>query len=108
MLQHLRLLRERRRESRAYPQLGRYPPTLGPHQPQGIANVRVLDRTFNYNPAHARRLLSLFCEYPHIRFHLEIHPALLTPELRAHLAQMPHGLLHLEAAYKASDKKCSP
>lgn len=68
---------------------------------QGIANVRVLDRTFNYNPAHARRLLSLFCEYPHIRFHLEIHPALLTPELRAHLAQMPHGLLHLEAGIQS-------
>lgn len=68
---------------------------------QGIANVRVLDRTFNYNPAHARRLLSLFCEYPHIRFHLEIHPALLTPELRAHLAQMPRGLLHLEAGIQS-------
>ena len=44
----------------------------------GIKNVRVLDRTFNYNPRRAKELLRLFLEFhPDIRFHLEIHPCLL-------------------------------
>ena len=68
----------------------------------GIRDVRVLDRTFNYQPARARRLLLLFCSFhPHLRFHLEIHPALLTEELRALLAEMPAGLLHLEAGIQS-------
>ena len=40
----------------------------------GIKNVRVLDRTFNYNPRRAKELLQLFLEFnPDICFHLEIH-----------------------------------
>ena len=68
----------------------------------GIKNVRVLDRTFNYNPRRAKELLRLFLEYsPHIRFHLEIHPALLSDELKEELAQLPAGLLHLEAGIQS-------
>lgn len=68
----------------------------------GIQNVRVLDRTFNYNPHRANELLQLFLEfYPHIRFHLEIHPALLSTELKAALQQLPEGLLHLEAGIQS-------
>ena len=38
----------------------------------GIKNVRVLDRTFNYNPRRAKELLQLFLEFnPDICFHLE-------------------------------------
>lgn len=49
----------------------------------GIKNVRVLDRTFNYNPRRAKELLRLFLEFsPDICFHLEIHPALLSEELK--------------------------
>lgn len=71
------------------------------HQ-HGIRNVRVLDRTFNYNNRRALELLELFREYhPHIRFHLEIHPALLTEELRQELARLPQGLLHLEAGIQS-------
>lgn len=71
------------------------------HQ-QGIKDVRVLDRTFNFNPRRAKELLRLFLEfYPHIRFHLEIHPALLTEELKAELQQLPKGLLHLEAGIQS-------
>ena len=36
------------------------------HQ-HGIRNIRVLDRTFNYNNRHAKALLSLFQEFPDIR-----------------------------------------
>lgn len=68
----------------------------------GIRNVRVLDRTFNYNNRRAQEMLELFREYhPHIRFHLEIHPALLTDELRRELACLPQGLLHLEAGIQS-------
>ena len=69
---------------------------------QGIRDVRILDRTFNYHPRHAIALLHLFAEYhPHLRFHLEIHPALLPQSVRDVLATMPHGQLHLEAGIQS-------
>lgn len=67
----------------------------------GIRNIRVLDRTFNYNSRHAHGLLDLFREYPDICFHLEIHPALLTEELKQSIASMPAGNLHLEAGIQS-------
>ena len=68
----------------------------------GIKNVRVLDRTLNYNPRRAKELLRLFLEFhPDIRFHLEIHPALLSEELKEELSLLPKGLLHLEAGIQS-------
>ena len=68
----------------------------------GIKDVRVLDRTFNFHPRRAKELLNLFLEFhPHIRFHLEIHPALLSDELKAELQRLPEGLLHLEAGIQS-------
>lgn len=68
----------------------------------GIKNVRVLDRTFNYNPRRAKELLRLFLEFhPDIRFHLGIHPALLSEELKEELSLLPKGLLHLEAGIQS-------
>lgn len=67
----------------------------------GIKNIRVLDRTFNYNTRHAKALLDLFRQYPDSRFHLEIHPALLSDTLKEELKQMPQGLLHLEAGIQS-------
>ncbi len=68
----------------------------------GIKNVRVLDRTFNYDVHRAKELLRLFLEFaPDICFHLEIHPALLSQELKEELMQMPKGLLHLEAGIQS-------
>ncbi|MBE6276638.1 MAG: DUF4080 domain-containing protein [Bacteroides sp.] len=68
----------------------------------GIKDVRVLDRTFNFNSRRAKELLQLFLEFhPHIRFHLEIHPALLTEELKDMLQTLPKGLLHLEAGIQS-------
>lgn len=68
----------------------------------GIKDVRVLDRTFNFNPRRAKKLLQLFLTfYPHIRFHLEIHPALLSEDLKKELQQLPEGLLHLEAGIQS-------
>lgn len=71
------------------------------HQ-HGIKNVRVLDRTFNYNSHRAKELLQLFLEFsPDICFHLEIHPALLSDELKEELKCLPKGLLHLEAGIQS-------
>ena len=86
---------------------------------QGIKQVRVLDRTFNGNTTRALELLNLFQEFAgKLNFHLEVHPALLFPvgenicadehveggakqsavgKLREALAQVPEGLLHIEA-----------
>ena len=75
---------------------------LGRIRERGIRDVRVLDRTFNYHPRHAIELLRLFEEFhPHLRFHLEIHPALLPQTVRDVLAEMSHGLLHLEAGIQS-------
>ena len=68
----------------------------------GIHDVRLLDRTFNFHAGRAVALLELFAEYAgRMRFHLEIHPAFLTPTLRALLMRMPKGLLHLEAGIQS-------
>ncbi len=69
---------------------------------RGIRDVRVLDRTFNYHAKRAIELLLLFAEFhPGMRFHLEIHPALLPQSVREVLKSMPHGLLHLEAGIQS-------
>ena len=67
----------------------------------GIRNIRVLDRTFNYNSKHAKSLLNIFREFPDMHFHLEIHPALLSDEIKKELITMPKGLLHLEAGIQS-------
>ena len=69
---------------------------------RGIRDVRVLDRTFNFHPRQAIGLMHLFAEFhPHLRFHLEIHPALLPHSVRDVLATLPDGLLHLEAGIQS-------
>ena len=69
---------------------------------RGIRDVRVLDRTFNFHPRQAIELMYLFAEFhPHLRFHLEIHPALLPQSVRDVLATLPDGLLHLEAGIQS-------
>lgn len=46
--------------------------------------------------------MELFLEFaPDIRFHLEMHPALLSEELKEELKRLPEGLLHLEAGIQS-------
>lgn len=72
----------------------------------GIKDIRVLDRTFNYDTARACEMLDLFSEYSgRMRFHLEIHPALLSEPLKRKLETLPEGLLHLEAGIQSLDSK---
>jgi hypothetical protein len=64
----------------------------------GVREVRMADRTFNEQPERCLQLLRLFrTEFPGMRFHLEIEPALLTPPLFDELALARPGQLHLEA-----------
>ena len=68
----------------------------------GIKDIRVLDRTFNYDTARACSMLDIFAQYNgRMRFHLEIHPSLLSDALKAKLATLPKGLLHLEAGIQS-------
>ena len=70
----------------------------------GIKDVRVLDRTFNYDIERACLMLDLFQEYSgKMRFHLEIHPSLISDKLKEKLASLPAGLLHLEAGIQSLD-----
>lgn len=72
----------------------------------GIRDVRVLDRTFNYDMDRACAMLDIFAGYAgRMRFHLEIHPSLITEELKAKIASLPNGLLHLEAGIQSLDSK---
>ena len=72
----------------------------------GIKDIRVLDRTFNYDTVRACEMLDLFELYAgKMRFHLEIHPSLITDVLKARLATLPKGLLHLEAGIQSLDSK---
>ena len=72
----------------------------------GIRDIRLLDRTFNGSSGRAIRLLELFREFaPGMRFHLEIHPALLSDEVKALLRELPAGLLHLEAGIQSLNEE---
>ena len=71
---------------------------------RGIKDVRVLDRTFNYDIQRACKMLDLFTQYEgKMRFHLEIHPSLISDELKEKLTVLPKGLLHLEAGIQSLD-----
>lgn len=68
----------------------------------GITDVRVLDRTFNYDTHRACGMLDLFALYHgRMRFHLEIHPSLMSDALKTKIAGLPHGLLHIEAGIQS-------
>lgn len=72
----------------------------------GIKDIRVLDRTFNYDTERACEMLDLFEQYDgRMRFHLEIHPSLIPETLKARLSSLPYGLLHLEAGIQSLDGK---
>ena len=72
----------------------------------GIKDIRVLDRTFNYDIQRACQMLDLFSKYAgKMRFHLEIHPSLISDVLKEKLASLPKGQLHLEAGIQSLDSK---
>jgi hypothetical protein len=71
---------------------------LGAIRAAGITQVRIVDRTFNDDSTRCRMLLAIFRrEFPELRFHLEIDPALVTPALAAEFRSAAPGQFHLEA-----------
>lgn len=71
----------------------------------GIREIRLLDRTFNAQPRRCCRLLALFRrEFADMRFHLEWHPAMLTPAVRRELGAAPAGQLHLEVGLQTTSE----
>ena len=64
----------------------------------GHKEIRVLDRTFNENKKRALQILEIFRdEFPQIRFHLEINPAMADDSLINMLRTFPKRQLHIEA-----------
>lgn len=73
---------------------------------KGIKEVRILDRTFNANSTRAVELISLFEEfYGKLKFHLEVHPTMLSPMLKEKLRSVPQGLLHVEAGIQSLNEE---
>ncbi len=69
---------------------------------RGVREIRLIDRTFNSPEARGIELLRLFrLKFPDIRFHLEIHPQFLPPEIRTKLGEANVGQLHIEAGIQS-------
>ncbi|MDD5677599.1 MAG: radical SAM protein [Kiritimatiellae bacterium] len=69
---------------------------------QGVPEVRLVDRTFNAQPARSMALLRFFRdECKPLRFHLEIDPARLTLDFIAELAAAEPGRFHLEVGIQS-------
>lgn len=89
-----------------YQSIGQVKERLADIYAHGIKDVRVLDRTFNYDIRRACDMLDLFAQYAgRMHFHLEIHPSLISDTLKEKLASMPEDLLHLEAGIQSLDSK---
>lgn len=68
----------------------------------GVRQVRVVDRTFNARRDRAIAALCLFRdEFPDMRFHLELDPALVSEPLVAELERAAPGQFHVEAGLQS-------
>ncbi len=73
---------------------------------KGIREIRILDRTFNGNASRAIEMLNMFEEFNgRLKFHLEVHPALLAPSVKDKLSKISNELLHIEAGIQSLDEK---
>jgi radical SAM superfamily enzyme YgiQ (UPF0313 family) len=74
----------------------------------GVRQVKLVDRTFNYPPERAKRILraliSLKHKYPQspTNFHLEVSACLLDEEMMTLLGSAPEGLLQLEVGVQST------
>lgn len=77
-------------------------------QAASIGEIRLIDRTFNENSERCVRLLDMFRdEFPGVRFHLEINPALLTEKTLSALRRAPVGQLHLEVGIQTLSRSAA-
>lgn len=81
----------------AYYSLERIKSELEYIRQSGIREIRLIDRTFNADSKRAISLLEMiYNDFPDMKFHLEINPAMLTEPLLQCLKQAPHEMLHIE------------
>ncbi len=68
--------------------------------------IKFVDRTFNLNPEHYRKIWKFLIEINHqIRFHFEIHPNLLENEDFEILKKCPKGLFQFEIGIQSTNPK---
>jgi anaerobic magnesium-protoporphyrin IX monomethyl ester cyclase len=68
-----------------------------------ISQVKLVDRTFNYDPARARHLFAFILQHNHgSRFHFEIGGHLLDEETLDLLEQVPPGLFQFEIGVQST------
>ena len=64
---------------------------------KGIHEIRILDRTFNEKTTRTLQLLEVFKnDFPEMRFHLEVNPAILQKPVLDLLKTFAPGKLHIE------------
>ncbi len=71
----------------------------------GIREIRIVDRTFNEDKKRSTDLLKIFRQYPEIRFHLEINPALVDQEILDELNLFTAKRLHIETGIQTLCEK---
>ena len=72
----------------------------------GAQTIKLVDRTFNYDPARANQIWRFILEQkPASKFHFEIAADLLTGENLALLAQVPPGLFRFEIGVQSGGEE---
>jgi anaerobic magnesium-protoporphyrin IX monomethyl ester cyclase len=70
---------------------------------QGVAKVKLVDRTFNYDARRARQIFSYILEHnQNSHFHFEIGAHLIDEETLALLATVPEGMFHFEIGIQST------
>ena len=69
----------------------------------GVKEVRIADRTFNENLSRCMALIKIMRDdFKDIKFHLEVDPARVAPEMIQELALAESGKFHLEVGIQAA------
>lgn len=70
---------------------------------QQIPKIKLVDRTFNYNPKRARHLFAFILKHNQVsHFHFEIGAHLLDAETLALLEQVPEGMFQFEIGVQST------
>jgi len=70
----------------------------------GADDIRIVDRTFNADKKRAIAMIQMFrTDFPEMKFHLEVNPAMLSPELLNEMKKTPKNQLHVEIGVQTFD-----
>lgn len=71
----------------------------------GVRKVKFVDRTFNFDPAHALRIMRFLLAHPgRTSYHFEITAHLITDELLELLKDVPPGLFQFEIGVQSTHR----